>query len=130
MGWLIVAPYPFLVVLSLVIAIIAVVEEALHRGSRIFAEQQARPLHHGMGITERDLECHRHLNDLLSCPAVASTHAGGAHPKNIQHVYKYRHDTHRVCGTLVHRRNRSRHYGGPECTAPLCVWLCLERILR
>jgi len=31
MGWLIVAPYPFLVVLSLVIAIIAVVEEALHR---------------------------------------------------------------------------------------------------
>ena len=45
------------------------------RTSRIFAKRQAYPARRAVGLAERELEHHPHLNDLLPSPAHASTHA-------------------------------------------------------
>src|SRR5712691_5422304 len=94
----------------------------------IFSARKACPPHRAVGIAERDLECHHHLDDLLPSPPDASTHAGGA-PRAVQHVHKHCHDAHRVCGTLHHPWNWSGHRSSPEWTTPRCVLLCLERVL-
>jgi hypothetical protein len=61
---------------------------------------EANPPRRAVGHTasERELERHRHLNDLLPSPLNASTHARAALHRDIQDVYKHR----RVWQRLVH----------------------------
>jgi hypothetical protein len=95
----------------------------------IFAARQAYPLHRAMGLAERELERHRHLDDLLSYLADTGTHARDSLPRDVQDVFKRRRDAHRIRRAPFHPRNLSRRHSGPRWTAHLCVWLCLEHFL-
>jgi hypothetical protein len=67
-----------------------------------------------VGLAERELKCHRYLDDLLPSPSDASPRAGGAQSGNVEDVYKHRGDTHRVRCTLFHPRNWFHHHSGPR----------------
>jgi hypothetical protein len=49
-----------------------------------------------VGLPERDVECHRHLHDMLSTLADAGTRPGDAPPRlgDVHDVYKHRCDAH------------------------------------
>jgi len=83
-----------------------------------------------VGLVEREPECHRHLDDLLPSLADASTRTGDTLPRDVEDVYKHRRDTHRVSRAPFHPRDRSHHHSGQECTAHVCVCLCLDHVLR
>ena len=72
-----------------------------------------------MGLAQRELECRRHLDDLLSSSADASASTAGPHPIDIQDVYKYCRYAHRVCGTLHHPWYYRRRHRSPEETTHL-----------
>jgi hypothetical protein len=96
----------------------------------IYAERKAYRACCTMGHAERELEYYRHLDDLLSSPADASSNAAGALSRDVQYVYEHRHDAHRVCRAFFHRWYRSRRHSRTTGTARICIWLCLEYILR
>src|SRR5579863_5052456 len=79
-----------------------------HHGCRerhtgyFYTEREARPARCAVGLVERELEHHRHLDDLLPSHAHASPNTGDAPPRDVQNVYKRRHDVHRVCRTPFH----------------------------
>jgi hypothetical protein len=65
-----------------------------------------------MGLSERKLEHHRHLDDLLSPATNASTLAASGRIRGVQDVHQYRCDARRVRRTIYHRRHWcSRHIG-------------------
>ena len=99
------------------------------RTSRIYVDRQDHKARRAMGVAERQLEHHRHLDDLLPYSADASSHARGALPRDVQDVYKYRRDAHRVCRSPFHHRNRSRRHIRPESATRLCVWPRLDQLL-
>ena len=83
-----------------------------------------------MDLAERGFEHRRHLNDLLPSPAHASGLAGGARPRDGQDVYECRRDANRVRRSYFDPRGRRGHHICPEWSSRVCVWLCLEHVLR
>ena len=65
-----------------------------------------------MGLSKRELEHHRHVDDLLPAPTNASTLAAGAQLGDVQDVHQYRCDAYRVLSAPFHHRHWcSRHFG-------------------
>jgi hypothetical protein len=68
-----------------------------------------------MGLSERELEHHRHLDDLLSRPTNASTLAASARSRDIvQDVHQSGCDACRVRRALFHPQHRSSRQLGPR----------------
>ena len=84
----------------------------------------------GVGLADRQPEYYRHLDDMLPYPAGASTHAGGALTRDVQHVHKHRGGAHRVRCPDFRHRDRSRRRDGQELTAHLCIFRYLGLVLR
>ena len=79
--------------------------------SRLYPKQHA-PRRRTMGLSERELEHHRHLDDLLPPPTDANALAASARSRDVQDVHQHRRDDRRVLRALYpHRHRRSRHRG-------------------
>jgi hypothetical protein len=80
--------------------------------STLYHEQLASK-RHTVGLFDRELEHRRHLDDLLSPPADASTLAERAQSRDDQDVHQYRHDGRRVLRALYYHRHRCSRHRGP-----------------
>jgi hypothetical protein len=80
--------------------------------SRLYPEHHASR-RRTMGLSERELEHRRHLDDLLPPPTDASALAASARFRDVQDIHQYRRDDHRVLRALYPRRHRCTRRHGP-----------------
>ena len=74
---------------------------------------QLAPARSAMDFSERELEHHRHVDDLLPPPTNASTLAAGAQLGDVQDVHQYRCDARRVLSAPFYRRRWFARHLGP-----------------